>query len=140
MYVRDDHRSSSRRRIAYEDDIYIVDLKPQILIGINERLCLTNENASFYCEFFSKSENFVVQWYHKSRLISSDLKLTAKKYHIQTDINKTVLTIKNIQLEDEGHYECLIINEYGSNRSSAYLRVNQARRGKIKTFKSKKNF
>jgi hypothetical protein len=103
----------------FSSEYVYIDLKPKILVRITDKNAELSSNALFLCEFFSQSEHSQTSWYHNGVLIQSN----EKKYRIQSDINRSILYILNIEQIDKGVYEFRIENQYGIASSMASLNI-----------------
>ena len=80
------------------------------------------------CEFSSLYES-KISWYHNEKAIKQSS--NEIKYLFNNDLNKSTMTILNVELEDSGFYEFRIQNKFGANSTAAKLTVNQGNNLKI---------
>jgi hemicentin len=85
------------------------------LISLN----LFEENEAHYTTNFSGFPCPVVEWKHKGQTLQN-----SSKYIVQSDDTKqSSLTIKNLELSDNGNVSCTVINDVGQAVSKADLKV-----------------
>ncbi len=105
------------------------DLKPKILTKLKDVYSESNNKATFMCEFSSLYES-KISWYHNEKAIKQSS--NEIKYLFNNELNKSTMTVLNVELEDSGFYEFRIQNKFGANSTTAKLIVNQGNNLKIK--------
>jgi hypothetical protein len=93
---------------------------PIVLKPLTDTEVITNNDATFICEFQS-SPQATIQWFFNGK----PLALSPTKYEISSDTktNQYKLIIKNTNLDDHGNYSAQAINELGQVQTEAKLNV-----------------
>jgi hypothetical protein len=96
---------------------------PILLKPLTDTEVITNNDATFICEFQS-SPQANIQWFFNGKPLAS----SPNKYDISYDTktNQHKLIIKNATLDDHGNYSVQATNELGQIQTEAKLNVNNA--------------
>ena len=73
-----------------------------VTMSPNDTSAVEGQNTSLSCEFCSNLQNVTVNWMHGSQTVSSK----HDRFVIETNHNKSTLSILNLQASDVGEYRC----------------------------------
>jgi len=100
------------------------DLKPKIITKLIDHKSEINDKTTFICEYSSFYESRI-SWYHNGKAIKQPQNQNKHIFH--NELNRSTITILNVQLEDSGFYEFRIQNIYGVSSTAARLTVIQGK-------------
>ncbi|KAI8489165.1 Contactin-3 [Branchiostoma belcheri] len=105
--------SNEKGSVSHEGKIE-VKVPPKPLVRDSEKPLLVGGTEVFSCES-EGSEPLVYSWYFgRDKIVTDNV-----KYIVATD----KLTVKNLDLNDEGSYRCIITNDWGVNATEIRLTV-----------------
>lgn len=85
---------------------------------MEDERAVEGSNAILECPAIGSPQP-LISWSKSDKTITN----TSENSRYQFKDDGALLIIKNVQLEDEGRYECYISNAIGSARDSSYLTV-----------------
>ncbi|XP_030632537.1 leucine-rich repeats and immunoglobulin-like domains protein 2 [Chanos chanos] len=101
--------------------------KPQITTHPETAVALRSTNVTLSCSAFSSSDSAMSTAWRKDGEVLYDAQVhNYARYHENRLLYNTLLHLLNVNFTDEGQYQCVVSNHFGSNYSSlAKLTVNE---------------
>ncbi|XP_066521237.1 leucine-rich repeats and immunoglobulin-like domains protein 2 [Hoplias malabaricus] len=101
--------------------------KPQISGNPRTVVALRGTNVTLNCSAFSSSDSTMSASWRKDREVLYEVQVhNYARYQEHRLLYTSVLHLLNVNFTDEGHYQCVISNHFGSNYSTdAKLTVNE---------------
>uniref|UniRef100_A0A8B9HPV4 Leucine-rich repeats and immunoglobulin-like domains 2 n=1 Tax=Astyanax mexicanus TaxID=7994 RepID=A0A8B9HPV4_ASTMX len=101
--------------------------KPQISGNPRTVVALRGTNVTLNCSAFSSSDSTMSASWRKDREVLYEAQVhNYARYQEQRLLYTSVLHLLNVNFTDEGHYQCVVSNHFGSNYSTeAKLTVNE---------------